>query len=109
MKLAERQTKYLIPKDLRSQIKFGAFTITDIAIFIGSIVLWYMIVNTLNMGYAINIGLLFLHIFIGLFLIMRTSDNPDRSRISVIYSAIVNQDDTKYRSIDYQEYTKEDK
>ena len=102
--MGEEQTKYLIPKDLRSQIKFGTFTITDIGIMIGAVLVWYMIINSLELGYAINGLLLIFHLFIGLFLIMRTADNPDRARISVMYSAIVNQDDTKYRSIDYQEY-----
>lgn len=107
--MADRQEKYLIPKDLRSQIKFGAFTITDIAVLISSVLAWYMIINALDLTYFINGVLLLFHLLMGLFLIMRTSDNPDRSRISVMYSAIVSQDDTKYRSIDYQAHIMEDK
>ncbi len=30
--------KYLIPKDLRSQIKFGFFTLMDISVLAGSVI-----------------------------------------------------------------------
>lgn len=103
--MAEQQNdKYLIPKDLRSQIKFGAFTIMDISVLVAVMLLWYIIISNMELGLLINSLLFIFHIGIGLFIVMRTSDNPDRPRISVMYSALMHQDDVNYKSIDYNTY-----
>lgn len=102
----EEQDRYLIPKDLRSQIKFGYFTFLDIVVVISTLLFWYVLIAYLELGFIMNVILFFLFAFTGLFLIMRTSGNPDRPRISVMYSALFNQDDRNYRSLDYNEYVK---
>lgn len=99
--------KYLIPKDLRSKIKFGALTIADWAVVFGMIVLWYVLKSYLELGLFINIILFILHFIFAGFLIMRTPGNPDRPRISVMYSALFNQDDKVYKAIDYNEFVVE--
>ncbi|QRN92763.1 hypothetical protein DD607_05125 [Salmonella sp. 3DZ2-4SM] len=98
--------KYLIPKDLRSQIKFGFFTLMDISVLAGSVIVWYIIINQVNFGLTMNIILLVLHLLLGLFLVMRTRDNPDRPRLSVILSVFLHQDDVNYKSIDYNTFKK---
>ena len=98
--------KYLIPKDLRSQIRFGFFTLMDISVLAGSVIVWYIIINQVNFGLTMNIILLVLHLLLGLFLVMRTRDNPDRSRLSVILSVFLHQDDVNYKSIDYNTFKK---
>lgn len=98
--------KYLIPKDIKSQIKFGLFNLSDIVVIVAVLLLWYILMQQTSFGVFINVMLFIGHAIFALFLIMRTKDNPDRPRISIMLSALLNQDDTNYHSIDYNKYKK---
>jgi|GEM_PF-4875885 len=99
----EYQT-YLIPKDLRSSFKMGIFTLMDIIIIGACLIVAMMITSQLNVGVIMNIIIWIVHLFIGIVLIIRTKDNPDRPLLSVLYSALINQDSLKYKSIDFNTY-----
>lgn len=103
------EERYLIPKGLRSQIMFGIFSLADIVVLLGTLALWFFVIKTLNLGVAINIILLIVYGFIGLFLVMRTSDNPDRTRLSTILQALLKQDKKQYKSLDYNAFVIENK
>lgn len=96
--------KYLIPKDIKSQIKFGLFNLSDIVVIFAVMAVWYILIQQTSFGFLINLMLFIGHGIFALFLIMRTKDNPDRPRISIMLSALLNQDDTNYHSIDYNKY-----
>ncbi|MGV2929311.1 hypothetical protein RW115_11990 [Macrococcus capreoli] len=98
------EQKYLIPKDLRSQIMFGILTFSDIVILLGVGGIAYSVIKYIDMGWVVSLILAIMYFGIGLFLIMKTADNPDRSRLSVMYTALMNQDTKRYRSIDYNEF-----
>ncbi|UJS28984.1 hypothetical protein L2Z53_12040 (plasmid) [Macrococcoides canis] len=99
------EQKYLIPKDLRSQIMFGMLTFADIAILLGVAGVGYTVIKYIDMGWIVSTILAIMYMVVGLLLVMKTPDNPDRSRLSVMFTALMNQDTKRYRSIDYNEYT----
>lgn len=99
------EQKYLIPKDLRSQIMFGMLTFADIVILLGVAGVGYTVIQYVDLGWIVSSILAVVYMLVGLLLVMKTPENPDRSRLSVMFTALMNQDTKRYRSIDYNEFT----